>query len=143
MFHSFKRCEEGNALVEAAIIIPVAVLLLAGGFELARGINHVHAAERSVRDVARYMARLPDKGTIPANADAKALVTADNALGISPADLVSVNVTIDPAKYAAHLMHLRAVVTYRVLTLSPVMSNPDFTFAVEHETPLTPEVKIP
>src|SRR5688572_13711564 len=99
LVREFWRCERGAAIVETAIVLPVGVLLLVGGLELGRGLSYHHAADKSVRNAARYLARIPD--TVPlTDALAEQLVTADNALGISSDDLVDVNVTVDSERLA-------------------------------------------
>lgn len=49
----------GTAIVEAAIVLPVMILLLFGLIEIGRALMEHHTLTRSVRDAARYVARVP------------------------------------------------------------------------------------
>ena len=55
----FGRDCRGTAIVETAIVLPLIVLLLFGIVELGRALQHHHALTKSVRDAARYIARVP------------------------------------------------------------------------------------
>lgn len=49
----------GTAIVETAIILPVVVLLLFGLMEVGHALQQQHVLAKSVRDAARYLARVP------------------------------------------------------------------------------------
>jgi hypothetical protein len=53
------RCISGAAAVEAAIVLPVAIVLMAGGVEFGRLFSVYGTAAKSVRSAARYLARVP------------------------------------------------------------------------------------
>lgn len=53
--------ESGSALVEAGIVLPVAIIVLAGGLEFGRALSYHHAADKAVRNAARYIARIPEE----------------------------------------------------------------------------------
>jgi hypothetical protein len=53
------RANRGAALVEAALVIPVMVILMAGLFEFGRAFYVYQSVEKSVRVSARYLARVP------------------------------------------------------------------------------------
>ena len=55
----FLRCASGSALVEGAIVLPVAIALMAGGVEFGMIWSVSATADKSMRDAARYLARLP------------------------------------------------------------------------------------
>lgn len=52
-------CERGSVLVEAALVIPILLALLAGMFELTRTIVRYQMMDKGVRAGARYLARVP------------------------------------------------------------------------------------
>ncbi|TIQ51787.1 TadE/TadG family type IV pilus assembly protein [Mesorhizobium sp.] len=54
---TFRRDEDGTALVEMAIVAPFVVLLSAGVFEFSNMLNTRLLLEAGVEDAARYMAR--------------------------------------------------------------------------------------
>lgn len=73
------RDRRGTAIVETAIMLPLVTLLLFGLVEAGRALQHQHALNKSVRDAARYLARIPL--ACPATADtgwASAKVNAQN-----------------------------------------------------------------
>jgi Flp pilus assembly protein TadG len=55
------RCTSGSAVLEGALVVPVAILLMAGGVEFGRLFSAYGTANKSMRDAARYLARVPDK----------------------------------------------------------------------------------
>ena len=50
---------EGSTVVEFAIMAPVLVLLGLGAAEIGRAVQHHHTVEKSARDAARYLSRVP------------------------------------------------------------------------------------
>jgi Flp pilus assembly protein TadG len=69
------RDDEGSALIEGAIILPVLFILVFGVFEFSWLICQQHLISTGIRDAARYIARSanPNDGTI--KKDAKYLAT--------------------------------------------------------------------
>jgi hypothetical protein len=55
----FARCSSGSALVEATIVLPVAIILMAGGIEFGIAYSASSTADKSMRDATRYLARVP------------------------------------------------------------------------------------
>ena len=55
------RCTSGTATLEAAIVLPVAISLMAGGIEFGNLFSTYGTAAKSVRDAARYLARVPTR----------------------------------------------------------------------------------
>ena len=55
----FARCTSGNALVEATIVIPMVISLMAGGVDFGLILSTQATAEKSVRAAARYLATVP------------------------------------------------------------------------------------
>jgi hypothetical protein len=133
------RDESGNALVEAAIVVPVALMVLAGGFELSRGISYHHAADKAVRDAARYIARLPS-GLAYDTARAQNLVTygcwSTSACGQSVLSPGTVSQLRFPqARFDDGFVRLEADVQYSFPLLSLILPNPTLVFTVTHEQP--------
>jgi TadE-like protein len=53
------RCTSGTAALEGALVMPVAIALMAGGVEFGRIYSTASTADKSMRDAARYLARVP------------------------------------------------------------------------------------
>jgi Flp pilus assembly protein TadG len=58
-FKRFARCTSGTASIEAIIILPLALSLMAGGVEFGRIFSAYATADKAMRDAARYLARVP------------------------------------------------------------------------------------
>ncbi|MBM1172028.1 TadE/TadG family type IV pilus assembly protein [Microvirga arabica] len=127
----FRNSEQGAAIVETAIVAPLAILILAGGFEIGRGLSVHHAADKAVRNAARYLARVP--ATSATEAMAKQIVTADDP------NLADATVTMDATRFTAGVVSLTAVVPYKVTLLSAVFSKSTVQFTVAHEQPYVGE----
>ena len=54
------RCSSGTASIEAVLVLPVSIALMAGGTEFARGFSHYSTADKAMRGAARYLARVPE-----------------------------------------------------------------------------------
>lgn len=54
-----RRDPRGTAIVETAFVLPVILLLLFGLIEMGRALQQQHTLTKSVRDAARYVARVP------------------------------------------------------------------------------------
>jgi Flp pilus assembly protein TadG len=57
---AFCRDENGSALVEGAVLIPLLVILFLGVFEFSWFFYQQHVASLGIRDGARYLARTPN-----------------------------------------------------------------------------------
>lgn len=53
------KCTAGTAIIEATIVLPVAISLLVGGVEFGFVFSAYGTASKSMRDAARYLARVP------------------------------------------------------------------------------------
>ncbi len=60
MLRTLRRDEDGAAMVEAAVVMPVLFLLLFGAFEFSKLYLDRHAVQTAVRDAARFLARVDD-----------------------------------------------------------------------------------
>ncbi len=56
------RCTRGTSLIEMGLLMPLLLVLMGGLLEVGRALHHHHVLETSVRDAARYLARVPDVG---------------------------------------------------------------------------------
>src|SRR5262245_24438907 len=68
------RCSAGTATIEAALMMPLAIFLMAGGTDFGRAYSVSSTADKSMRDATRYLARMP--------CDAAALGTCTSARAI-------------------------------------------------------------
>jgi len=58
------RCTSGTASIEVIIVLPLAISLMAGGIEFGRIFSTYSTAEKSMRNAARYLSRLPTQDAI-------------------------------------------------------------------------------
>jgi Flp pilus assembly protein TadG len=56
---TFLGDSEGAVLAEFAITAPILVILGLGAAEIGRAVQHNHVVEKSARDAARYLSRVP------------------------------------------------------------------------------------
>lgn len=127
----FGASRSGAALVEAAIVIPVMLIIMAGVFELGRAFYAYHTLDHAVRVSARYVARAR-----PSNLDA-ALAHAAN---LARAQVASAGITEDQLLIAAPLITNESI-TYAVSTdfpvsfLSIIGQGTTITLRASHEQP--------
>ncbi|MBP2316724.1 TadE/TadG family type IV pilus assembly protein [Azospirillum soli] len=81
----------GSAMVEAALVLPLVMTLTFGLIEMGRALHHHHVLSKSVRDAARYLARVPlgcpatvDANWATASATAKTLALTGRMNGTTP-----------------------------------------------------------
>lgn len=63
--HRIGRSDEGTAILEMTLVMPLLLLLLGGFTEFGRMLHHHQQVEAAVRDAARFLARAPLTGTAP------------------------------------------------------------------------------
>ena len=56
----FASLRDGVAMFEFAIVLPILLLIFAGGWEMARGLWTYEILNKGVRDASRYLARVDD-----------------------------------------------------------------------------------
>ena len=78
------RDDEGSALIEGAIILPVLFILVFGVFEFSWLICQQHLISTGVRDAARYIARSANPNDATIKQDAKYLATTGAIDGNTP-----------------------------------------------------------
>lgn len=117
-----KRFDEGSAMVETALVLPVMVLLFAGVAELGLAVYDHHQLSKAVRDAARFLARVPD----PTAAEYQAMATNYMRTG-SFAGTGSALVGTDPSKIS---------VSYTIQTIdntAKTWNGPDTLWSVHME----------
>ena len=72
---SLWRDDEGSALIEGAIVVPVLLLLVLGVFEFSWLIDQQHLISTGIHDAARYIARSANPHDATIQKDAKNLAT--------------------------------------------------------------------
>lgn len=81
---SLSRADSGAALVEAAIVLPIVVVLVGGVYEFGFFIYQEQLATSGVRDAARYLALTADPTDVSNQADARNLAVAGSIGGGAP-----------------------------------------------------------
>src|SRR5262245_15507922 len=135
------RCSSGSAMVEAAVVMPVAISLMAGSIDFGRAYWASSTADKSMRDAARYLARVPQAAVCGWGlTNAKNLAVYGNLAG-SGAPLINAswsttNVTLaQPTDCGAAftVIRLQATVPFTALTLTAVGLSNSITLNVNHE----------
>jgi Flp pilus assembly protein TadG len=138
---------EGSALVEMTIILPVIVPLMVGGVELGRVFSDYTTADKSMREAARYLARVPEAGVCTANpwglARAKDLAMYGSLNpGQDPQPLITDwtdpnTITLTAPACGSFgpqaVLRLSAQVPFNVTMLSAIGFPDSFTLDVRHE----------
>ena len=75
VLQSLWRNDEGSALIEGAILVPVLLVLVLGVFEFSWLINQQHLISTGIHDAARYIARTTNPNNITIQTGAKNLAT--------------------------------------------------------------------
>jgi Flp pilus assembly protein TadG len=142
---AFKREESGAAMVETAIIMPLAVVLFVGIAEFGRALWAHHQADKAVRVAARYLARLPDTAAVTGwgltraqdlalkgdlDGDGSPLVAQWSTTG---------NFTLSSAGSTPDVVRVSAVVTYSVPLLVAIGLPSSVTYTVNCEQPFIGE----
>jgi len=98
-------CRRGVAMFEFAITLPILLIIIAGGWELARGLWLYDALNKGVRDASRYLARVDNPTSTLSEAMALRLVLSgdiDVGGGGQPPrfDHNQVTISVDKKTYA-------------------------------------------
>ena len=75
ILRSLWRDDEGSALIEGAIIVPVLLIFVLGVFEFSWLIYQQHLISTGIHDAARYIARSANPHDLTIKKDAKNLAT--------------------------------------------------------------------
>lgn len=136
------RCESGTATIEAIIVLPLAISLMAGGVEFGRIISTHSTADKSLRSAARYLARVPSDaicswGLTRARNLAVYGQTYNTGSPLIPGNVPG-NITLTSPDCAATfpdptVIELRAAVPFTVLMLSAIGQSNSITIRVRHQ----------
>jgi hypothetical protein len=134
------RCSSGASMVEAAILLPILISLMAGGLEFARAFWVSSTADKSMRDAARYLARVPQADVCTWGlTKAKKLAVFGNLDGTGPTLIggwsIS-NVTLQQpsdCSSAFSVIQLQADVPFTALTWSVLGLSNSITMHVRHQ----------
>jgi TadE-like protein len=144
----FARCTSGNALVEATIIIPMVLSLMAGGVDFGLILSQQATGEKAVRDAARYLATVPLTAVCTwglTNAQNLAVYGKLNPVSGVDAPLITGwsanggannNVQLGPDTNCANptIIQLQASIPYSSVFLSSILPNVStWTLYAEHE----------
>jgi hypothetical protein len=138
------NCTRGTASLEAIIVLPLLISLMAGGVEFGRILSAYGTADKSMRDAARYLARVP-KGSVDGwgldNAKSLAIYgkldgNADTdpklITGWAP-DTITCSTCADVDAGTTDVIHFHADVPFTVVILSAVGLPNTYTISVTHE----------
>jgi len=157
LFLRLARCSSGNAFVEMAIILPVAISLMAGGVDFGLWASTQATGSKSVRNAARYMGSLPTNIGCPGwavqNAQYLAVYGQMNAgTPLIPTWQTS-NVTVTCAPFtdaegnAVTTVTVRATFPYNSIMLATFLRAGSLTLSTQHEElqvgPLQAKVFVP
>jgi Flp pilus assembly protein TadG len=141
----FVRCTSGSAVVEAAVVVPLAIALMVGGVEFGRAIFNYHTVDKSLRNATRYLARVPSPGVSPFLDQAKNLAlrgTIDGSGEYFLSSWTAANtITIDNTLLAGTppRVRLTASVPFTFAMLPSIGRSAQMTFTVSHEERLIGE----
>jgi Flp pilus assembly protein TadG len=135
-------CTAGTATIEGVIVLPVAISLMAGGVEFGRIFSTYDTADKSMRDAARYLARVPEDHICDWGlTNAKNLAVYGNIAGTGDPLIpgwttatVSLQSPICGAAFSDPVViDLRAAVPYSLFMLTAIGLSNSITFNVKHE----------
>lgn len=153
----FSRDAQGVAFLELALLFPLLLALSLGVFEFGRGLQHYHAVNKSMRDAARYLARVPAtcssagtaNGTVASGfqTNARNLALTGQISGGTPilsywTNVNTVAISVDCVDNQAPnfrganfipVMRVTATVPYGDLGFLTILGLSGFSFRVEHE----------
>jgi Flp pilus assembly protein TadG len=149
--HRFARETEGTAIIETAIALPLAIMLMVGGIEFGRIFLAYATADKTMRDATRYLARVPEDAICATNgATAWGLANAKNLAmygRINPpansqpllpnwTDASTVTLTADPACGSfskSTMLQLHAEIPFAVFMLTAIGLPNNYTLTVQHQ----------
>jgi Flp pilus assembly protein TadG len=136
----FYRCTSGAALVEATLVVPIAIALMVGIVDCARAYMAIATAQKSLRDATRYLTILPANAVCDWGLTRAKNVAVYGNISGTGVPLVHGWVTGDisrtaPANCAASFnkITLSANVPFTALTWQVVGLPTNLTFNVQHE----------
>ena len=144
----FAQCSSGTAIIEAAIVLPLAIGLMVGVTDFGRAYATKSAAEKSMRDAARYLATVPVEGVCKkaggegwAVPQAKSLALYGNTSGTGTplvdnwkiSNISLVEPTCPAGTTTIGIIHFQASVPFTALMWSAIGLPQTLTMNAEHE----------
>jgi Flp pilus assembly protein TadG len=134
------QCSSGAAIVEATLVMPILISLMAGGLEFGRAYWASSTADKSMRDAARYLARVPQADVCTWGLTKATNLAVYGNLGGTGNPLISgwstTNVTLQqPSDCGTSftVIQLQATVPFTALTWSVVGLSNSITMHVRHQ----------
>lgn len=137
------RCDSATSILEAAIIIPIMVVLMGGIFDFGRAYGTISAGQKSMRSAVRFLTRLPAETVCSswALAQAKNIALYGNTAGTGNLLVPNwtagdITLTTKPSNCPATSVtniNLSASVPYSSLMWSAIGLGNTITLTVEHE----------
>jgi Flp pilus assembly protein TadG len=147
----FCACVAGTAALEAAIVLPVGISVVAGGIEFGHALSTYQTVVKSVRSATRYLARVPPayicSGSWGFSRAQNLAVYGSLSGGTTPlvtgwtvTSVTLLKPTTCPPTTTDVVVQLQAVVRYNgvILSVIPGLSN-QLNFTVRHEERLIKE----
>jgi TadE-like protein len=143
--------QSGAALVEATLVMPIAISLMAGGVEFGQIFLDYGTANKSMRDAARYLARVPSSGVCGWGLTNAQNIAVYGSLSSTGTPLISgwqtSTVSLQspncgggsPAFSSCSCIHLNAAVPYSGSMLGALGLSNSLTLTVNHEEPYVGE----
>jgi Flp pilus assembly protein TadG len=145
----FSRETDGTAIVETAIALPLAIMLMVGGIEFGRIFLAYATADKTMRDATRYLARVPEDAICATNgatawglANAKNLAMygridpAVNSQPLLPEWTDASTITLSPSCGSFGdpiVLQLQAKIPFAVFMLPAIGLPNDYTLTVQHQ----------
>ena len=136
------KCEVGTASIEAIIVLPITISLMAGGVEFGRILSAHATVDKSMRSAARYLAQVPPDAVCGwgfSNAQNIAVYGQVNAgsTPVVPGMTTAMVTRFSPADCAGlpdpTVIEIRAAVPFAVNMLSVVGITNSHTLSVSHQ----------
>jgi Flp pilus assembly protein TadG len=132
---SLWRDDEGSALIEGALVVPVLLVLLLGVFEFSWLIDQQHLISTGIHDAARYLAQSPNPRDATIQRDAKNLATTGaidgNTARVSGWSMRDVNIkyaSVDNPVGSNGLTPFRGGAVIQSVTVSTTFTVPSLGF---------------
>lgn len=139
---SFLASCSGASFVEAAVVLPVLLIIVGGAFDFGRAFALLADAQRDLRTATRFLSRLPAQAVCGWGLiEARNLAVYGNVQGTgSPhltgwttTDIVKELPAICSSDTDPGVVKLSAKIRYRALMWRTVGLPGELTFAIEHE----------
>jgi len=138
----FGRSGSGATFVEAAVVLPLVIIVAAGAFDLARAFATISTAQRGLRDATRFLSTLPQQAVCGWGlAQARNLAIYGNTTGTGTAAIAGWRpeniILAEPEECepdeTIHTIRLTTRVSYSALIWQAVGLPSSMSFNLEHE----------